>query len=59
MTKLYVASSHLDATRFELLYNNRIAPYNAVGCGSHTDGNGIIMDTFLNTNTPEQQRPHP
>jgi parallel beta-helix repeat protein len=29
------------------VYNNRIAPYNSVACGSHTDGNGIIMDTFL------------
>ncbi len=29
------------------VYNNSIAANNPVGCGNHTDGNGIIMDTFL------------
>jgi parallel beta-helix repeat protein len=28
------------------VYNNRIAFNNTVGCGNHTDGNGIILDTF-------------
>jgi parallel beta-helix repeat protein len=30
------------------VYNNRIGFNNAVGCGNHTDGNGIILDTFTN-----------
>jgi parallel beta-helix repeat protein len=29
------------------VYDNRLAPGNPAGCGKHTDGNGIIMDTFL------------
>jgi parallel beta-helix repeat protein len=33
------------------VYNNRIAPNNPVACGGHTDGNGIIMDTFLDIAT--------
>jgi parallel beta-helix repeat protein len=35
------------------VYDNRIASYNSIGCGNHTDGNGIIMDTFQDmfTNT--------
>ncbi len=33
------------------VYDNEIAPNNPVGCGAHTDGNGIIMDTFLDETT--------
>jgi parallel beta-helix repeat protein len=32
-------------------YNNRINYDNPVGCGGHTDGNGIIMDTFYDDAT--------
>jgi parallel beta-helix repeat protein len=36
-----------------VVYDNMIASTNPVSCGSHTDGNGIIMDTFFDmaTNT--------
>jgi parallel beta-helix repeat protein len=34
-----------------VVYNNMIAPDNPVPCGAHTDGNGIIMDTFLDQAT--------
>jgi parallel beta-helix repeat protein len=36
-----------------VVYNNRIGADNPVQCGAHTDGNGIIMDTFADqaTNT--------
>jgi parallel beta-helix repeat protein len=34
-----------------VVYDNMIAPYNQVPCGAHTDGNGIIMDTFLDQAT--------
>jgi parallel beta-helix repeat protein len=33
------------------VYDNMIAPGNPVACGAHTDGNGIIMDTFLDQAT--------
>ena len=33
------------------VYSNMIAASNPVPCGSHTDGNGIIMDTFLDQTT--------
>ncbi len=33
------------------VYDNMIAPNNPVGCGAHTDGNGIILDTFLDETT--------
>src|SRR5262249_28554610 len=32
---------------WNVVYNNRINYNNPVGCSAHTDGNGIIMDTFL------------
>jgi parallel beta-helix repeat protein len=32
-------------------YDNMIAADNPVACGAHTDGNGIIMDTFLDQTT--------
>jgi hypothetical protein len=31
------------------VYYNMIDPSNPVGCGNHTDGNGIIMDSFLDS----------
>jgi parallel beta-helix repeat protein len=34
-----------------VVYNNKIAANNPVGCGNHTDGNGIIMDTFFDETT--------
>jgi parallel beta-helix repeat protein len=33
------------------VYNNMIAANNPVSCGSHTDGNGIIMDSFVDETT--------
>jgi serralysin len=33
------------------VYDNMIAASNPVACGDHTDGNGIIMDTFLDQST--------
>ena len=33
------------------VHNNMIAANNGVGCGNHTDGNGIIMDSFLDLQT--------
>jgi parallel beta-helix repeat protein len=47
-----------NVVAWNLVYNNRIAPNNPVACGNHTDGNGIIMDTFLNTNTLTLQFPY-
>jgi parallel beta-helix repeat protein len=32
-------------------YDNKIAENNPVACGAHTDGNGIIIDTFLDEAT--------
>jgi parallel beta-helix repeat protein len=43
---------------WNIVYNNRIAPYNPVGCGSHTDGNGIIADTFLDGYSNTLQFPY-
>jgi serralysin len=34
-----------------VVYSNKIASNNPVPCGGHTDGNGIIMDTFLDETT--------
>jgi parallel beta-helix repeat protein len=34
-----------------IVYNNMIAANNPVACGAHTDGNGIIMDTFFDMAT--------
>jgi parallel beta-helix repeat protein len=34
-----------------VVYNNMISSNNPVGCGAHTDGNGIIMDTFFDMAT--------
>lgn len=36
-----------DVVAWNVVYNNRINYDNPVPCGAHTDGNGIIMDTFL------------
>jgi len=36
-----------DVIAWNLVYNNRINYNNPVACGSHTDGNGIIIDTFM------------
>jgi parallel beta-helix repeat protein len=33
------------------VYDNSLGANNPVACGSHTDGNGIIMDTFLDETT--------
>jgi parallel beta-helix repeat protein len=33
------------------VFNNRTASNNPVPCGAHTDGNGIIMDTFTDRQT--------
>jgi parallel beta-helix repeat protein len=37
--------------RGNIVHDNKIAPNNPVPCGSHTDGNGIILDTFLDQTT--------
>ncbi|MEI9982839.1 MAG: hypothetical protein WDN69_06265 [Aliidongia sp.] len=34
-----------------VVFDNMKAANNPVACGSHTDGNGIIMDTFLDETT--------
>jgi parallel beta-helix repeat protein len=36
-----------NVVAWNVVYNNRINYNNPVGCSAHTDGNGIIMDTFL------------
>ena len=36
-----------NVVAWNIVYNNRINYNNPVGCSAHTDGNGIIMDTFL------------
>jgi parallel beta-helix repeat protein len=36
-----------NVTAWNAVYDNRINYNNSVGCSAHTDGNGIIMDTFL------------
>jgi parallel beta-helix repeat protein len=36
-----------DVVAWNVVYNNRVNYDNPVPCGAHTDGNGIIMDTFL------------
>jgi parallel beta-helix repeat protein len=37
-----------NVVAWNVVYNNRIANYTPyVACANHTDGNGIIMDTFL------------
>ena len=36
-----------DVVAWNVVYNNRINYNNPVPCRAHTDGNGIIMDTFL------------
>jgi parallel beta-helix repeat protein len=41
------------------VYNNFIAASNPVACGSHTDGNGIIMDTFLDETHLSLVYPYP
>lgn len=33
------------------VHDNEIAPDNVIGCGTHTDGNGIILDTWLDEAT--------
>jgi serralysin len=44
---LTYASPYHNVVTANQVYDNRIAADNPVACGSHTDGNGIIMDTFL------------
>jgi parallel beta-helix repeat protein len=36
-----------NVVAWNIVYNNRINYDNPVGCKNHTDGNGIIIDTFL------------
>jgi parallel beta-helix repeat protein len=36
-----------NVVAWNVVYNNRLNYNNPVGCANHTDGNGIIMDTFL------------
>src|SRR5262249_45099623 len=36
-----------NVVAWNVVYNNRINYSNPVGCNGHTDGNGIIIDTFL------------
>jgi parallel beta-helix repeat protein len=36
-----------NVVAWNVVYNNRINYNNPVGCSAHTDGNGIILDTFL------------
>jgi parallel beta-helix repeat protein len=36
-----------NVVAWNLVFNNRINYNNTVGCSAHTDGNGIILDTFL------------
>ncbi len=41
-----------------IVHNNAISRTNPVPCGSHTDGNGIIMDTFLDQATASITYPY-
>jgi hypothetical protein len=36
-----------NVVAWNVVYNNRINDNNPVGCTNHTDGNGIIIDTFM------------
>lgn len=38
-------------TAFNNVHDNKIAPDNPVACGAHSDGNGIIIDTWLDEAT--------
>jgi hypothetical protein len=35
-----------NVVAWNVTYNNRITPATGLACNAHTDGNGIIMDTF-------------
>ena len=50
MDLTYMAPFH-NVVSGNVVYDNRIASNNLVGCGAHTDGNGIIMDTFVDMST--------
>jgi parallel beta-helix repeat protein len=50
MDLTYAAPFHIVVSG-NVVYSNMIAANNPVRCGSHTDGNGIILDTFLDETT--------
>jgi parallel beta-helix repeat protein len=50
MDLTYMAPFH-NIVAGNVVYNNMIGPKNPVQCGAHTDGNGIIMDTFFDMAT--------
>ena len=50
MDLTYMPNFH-NVVSGNIVYNNMIAANNPVACGAHTDGNGIIMDTFLDNST--------
>ena len=50
MDLTYMPSFH-NVVSGNIVYDNMISSTNPVGCGAHTDGNGIIMDTFFDMAT--------
>jgi parallel beta-helix repeat protein len=50
MDLTYAPPFHIVVSN-NIAYSNMIARNNPVPCGSHTDGNGIIMDTFYDQTT--------
>jgi serralysin len=55
---LSFAPSFHNVVSWNDVHENRISPSNPVACGSHTDGNGIIMDTFLDGATNKITYPY-
>ena len=50
MDLTYLSNFH-NIVSGNVVYDNMIAADNPVACGGHTDGNGIIMDTFFDMAT--------
>lgn len=48
---LTVASPFHNMISDNIVYDNMIASNNPIACGSHTDGNGIILDTSMDETT--------
>jgi hypothetical protein len=53
----YLAPFHI-VVAWNDVFHNMIAPNSPVSCGSHTDGNGIIMDSFLDQATETKTFPY-
>lgn len=55
---LSFAPSFHNVVSWNDVHENRLSQSNPVPCGSHTDGNGIIMDTFLDGGTNKVAYPY-